>query len=391
MEDNKIDVNSKYNLNTKESSTNTLKIKKIPLVEEEEVKREKYFNEQITAINNNSQNITKTKQLLIFVPIVLLLINAPGIMAIFYLRYSYLAPVLISNSLYKIIPLVIIITFCYLLSVFVPSEQTNVNKYFDASNNILNIDNSQPGKEIKNIDSSKYKRCEFCNSYKFIRSSHCRICNKCILFRDHHCPWIANCVGFNNIRFFINFLFWAIIGISYFLCLSLRFFFKRKILKEEYKISTFIITVNTLSFPFMAIVLCGIIGIFIRTVLTVFNNSTFKEINTNFNLERYVPCYLMDNSRRDINKYNIGFLSHFYYLIGPTVFHFFLPLPRYTFYIFREDLPIFQEMKPAGNLLITKYYREKFGMFMNILDTKDNQIDYFMELAHKSYDGKNIV
>ena len=74
-----------------------------------------------------------------------------------------------------------------------------------------------PGNEIQNINNFMWNNCPFCKIKKFIRTSHCRICNKCVLMRDHHCPYIGNCVGFKNIQYFFNFVFWGDTGIIFYI------------------------------------------------------------------------------------------------------------------------------------------------------------------------------
>lgn len=61
----------------------------------------------------------------------------------------------------------------------------------------------------------QYRFCVFCQTPKPPGAHHCRICRKCILDMDHHCPFIGNCVGRLNLRSFILFLAWTLIGTVY--------------------------------------------------------------------------------------------------------------------------------------------------------------------------------
>lgn len=38
------------------------------------------------------------------------------------------------------------------------------------------------------------------------------MCSRCVLRMDHHCPWVGNCVGMYNHKYFLMFLFHAMMG-----------------------------------------------------------------------------------------------------------------------------------------------------------------------------------
>jgi palmitoyltransferase ZDHHC9/14/18 len=54
--------------------------------------------------------------------------------------------------------------------------------------------------------------CTACNLYRPLRTVHCRFCNVCILRRDHHCPWTGTCVGERNYRYYVGFIFSALVS-----------------------------------------------------------------------------------------------------------------------------------------------------------------------------------
>jgi hypothetical protein len=56
--------------------------------------------------------------------------------------------------------------------------------------------------------------CHKCERSRPARSHHCIICGKCVMRQDHHCPWIGNCVGIFNTRYFLQFIFYALITTS---------------------------------------------------------------------------------------------------------------------------------------------------------------------------------
>eukprot|EP00471_Norrisiella_sphaerica_P012644 CAMPEP_0184498308 /NCGR_PEP_ID=MMETSP0113_2-20130426/38626_1 /TAXON_ID=91329 /ORGANISM="Norrisiella sphaerica, Strain BC52" /LENGTH=340 /DNA_ID=CAMNT_0026885757 /DNA_START=55 /DNA_END=1077 /DNA_ORIENTATION=- len=63
-------------------------------------------------------------------------------------------------------------------------------------------------------DLAHFPRCRRCRQLKPRRAHHCSICGECVLKMDHHCPWVGNCVGLRNYKFFLLFIFYAVLTIG---------------------------------------------------------------------------------------------------------------------------------------------------------------------------------
>ncbi|TFK92154.1 zf-DHHC-domain-containing protein [Polyporus arcularius HHB13444] len=57
----------------------------------------------------------------------------------------------------------------------------------------------------------EYRYCQRDGFQKPYRAHHCRACGTCVLKYDHHCPWVGHCIGARNHRFFLIFVFWAVL------------------------------------------------------------------------------------------------------------------------------------------------------------------------------------
>ena len=365
------------------------------------------INNNINNINNNNlplryrpiniATITRKKQLAIFIPMVSIKILTPVFYMLKYIIYCFENKEDQNYCKYSVLVLTFQIFFCYFLSIFIPANQSNVDKYFDkVKNNILTIKAENPGNELQNLNLNQWDDCLICNSKKFIRSSHCRTCNKCILFRDHHCPYIGSCVGFNNIQYFFNFLVWANLGMSFYVISFIKFYFsdyKKKVIIPMYLKLYFYIDFGSTCF-----FIINIFGIMYHLFLNIYNNRTqLENIRTNI-IEYYHPfctkCkrdFNRYNIKPEINSYNIGFLANLYYIIGPTPFHFIFPLPKYNNYILNENCPIFKKTKNPDRIDLFKYMVKKDFNNINMLNNEESSPTAYIKACHKYYDGKKII
>ena len=139
-------------------------------------------------------------------------------------------------------------------------------------------------------------------------------------------------------------------------------------------------------------------GIFIRLLVAVYNNWTQKENMTGPYTENYCPihsCFVNDEKKlgekREINYYNIGFLSHLYQLIGPTILHFLFPLPKYKNYNIDENCPVFKRISMPSRFEVFRIMVRKDVSKLKFLEEGDSLPENYIQLCHKYYDGKKLI
>ena len=356
--------------------------------------------------DENKVNSTIRTQSIIFIPLVSIIILFP-----FFIFNHYL--ILADNKkpeedIYNIkfisYILLLLIHFCYFLSVKTSSKQMKIEKYIfkniidNNTNNEQNKDsneeniyntqiksfNNKDEKLSQNIiyfDLKNYNQvCNYCHIRTFLRATHCLICDECILFKQEHCQYIANCIGINNIQYFINFLFWSIFGLIFYSFFCIKFF----IYFELDKIGLFILSIIISNFIFNLMILIMLVLKLYKLLKNIWRNITQYELQMEDNSNLGV------NNNKEHNLFNIGFLSHLKYIIGPTPFHFVFPLPKIKTYGNDENSPVFLKCKFPNRLELIKYMAKKDPKYKDLLNDVESDPNNYIKLCHDYYDDKNI-
>ena len=98
----------------------------------------------------------------------------------------------------------------------------------------------------------------------------------------------------------------------------------------------------------------------------------------------------VSSKNEEHNLFNIGFLSHLYYIIGPTPFHFFFPLPKIKTYGNDENCPIFLKCKFPNRLELIKFLAKKDPKYKDLLNDVESDPNNYIKLCHDYYDDKYI-
>ena len=257
------------------------------------------------------------------------------------------------------------------------SNDNNIENIYNIQNINFNNKDKKLSEKITYFDLKNYNQvCNYCHIRSFIRATHCLICDECILFKEEHCPYIANCIGINNIQYFINLLFWCIYGLTYYSILCVK-----SLVLFNVKISIFPLIIMISDFVINLMVLRLLIMKLYKLLYNIFFNITQYEMQMEEN---------NINPKSSHNLFNIGFLNHLYYIIGPTPFHFFFPLPKIKSYENDENCPIFLKCKFPNKLELVKFMAKRDPKYKEFLNDVESDPVNYIKLCHNFYDNKNI-
>ena len=359
--------------------------------------------------DDNKVNSTIRTQCIIFLPLVCIIILLP-----FFIYNNYLITAdnkQIEENIYnqKCISFIILILIflCYFLSIKTSSKQMKIEKYLyknitNNNNEIKLEENNINNENIYNIkdfhskdenksqniiyfDLKNYNQvCNYCHIRSFIRATHCLVCDECILFKQEHCQYIINCIGFNNIQYFINFLFWSIFGLIYYSFYCIKFFISFEYDKTGLSVISLIVS----NFVINLMILIMLINKINKLFKNIWKNITQYEQQAEENEKNNLAVNINSNDYKEHNLFNIGFLSHLYYIIGPTLFHFFLPLPKIKTFCNNENCPIFLKCKFPNRLELIKYLAKKDPKYKDLLNDVESDPNHYVKLCHVYYDDK---
>ena len=316
---------------------------------------------------------SKSKQRVIFVPLISFLIIVPYIFTVKYLIPVHYDSEDVNCKIGVTRLLVILIFLTYFMAVFSNPNQKTVSrkKYYN---------------EQQENPEDDY--CISCQKKKFKRSIHCNLCKTCVLLKNQHCFFIANCIGLNNTQYVVNFLFWSVYGL---------FLYQKQFLSGLIFYHSSLMGMKALQILYFILSLLLIVyfGRFLFVLLLdIYNNTTKLEKEANPNMEKH---YFLNNCNENSNKekfpnvWNIGFLTHFYYIIGPTPLHFLFPLPKGSEFVLGENSIVCKEFKQLNKFELAKILIRKDESYKQIINEKKIEPQKYIKLCHTKYNGKIIV
>lgn len=155
--------------------------------------------------------------------------------------------------------------------------------------------------------------CEKCKCVKPDRAHHCSVCGTCILKMDHHCPWVNNCVCFNTYKFFILFLFYALVYCLYIAATSVEYFIKFWAESPQANVSRFHILFLFFVAIMFAISLSALF--FYHVYLVTVNKSTLESFRA--------PIF---RSGPDKEGYHVGKMNNIMEVFGDVKCYWLLPI-----------------------------------------------------------------
>jgi len=189
-----------------------------------------------------------------------------------------------------------------------PVSYTNINPF--VLENILSESDSQ------------IVICDECHVYKPPRTHHCRQCNRCYLKMDHHCYILNCCIGFQNYKYFYQWLILNLISSGYYVAIILTSLIVTDTASTRANINYGIsLGIETITFVLSLAMVIQHTILISRNETTIEANALNRYIEGDMSyhyiyIEGPVKNCLNSTDRKVLNPYNIGIKQNWIEVFG---------------------------------------------------------------------------
>jgi len=178
---------------------------------------------------------------------------------------------------------------------------------------------SLPVLETKHDGSRRICRKSKPNVYKPDRSHFCRQLGRCVLKMDHFCPWTNSCIGFGNHKFFLLFVFYMTVCVTFIVAMLAPQFARyvdaaernlgQLASQEEFRVS----------FVFLGLCL-------LSAALVPFFGFHAYLVTTNYTTIEFLEKRGCNPPPDHINRYDLGLFRNLESVLGPNPLLWLLPV-----------------------------------------------------------------
>jgi len=161
--------------------------------------------------------------------------------------------------------------------------------------------------------------CSECSHVKPDRAHHCSVCGHCVLKMDHHCPWVNNCVAFQNYKYFILFLGYAVLYCMFVALSTLKYFLLYWSSEQN----------GFQSSKFHILFLFFVAGMFCISVMSLFGYHLYLVSRNQTTLESFRAPIFRPNLVQDKRGFHLGTSSNIQEVFGDNKLLWFFPIPTY--------------------------------------------------------------
>lgn len=184
--------------------------------------------------------------------------------------------------------------------------------FFDGSKNILDYSKEIGIDEERFVVFAKenYDFCVYCKMFRLPRTHHCKLCDKCVTKMDHHCEWLCNCIGSENIKYFMNLLFYGFLLFLFMVITSTNFVWEIVFNSYVGLLQLYFIVIAYLLIILMLLRFLGLLILHISMILT---GRTTRE-------------FIKNKKSSRISRYNLGYQENLKNVFGENKLYWLLPI-----------------------------------------------------------------